>query len=127
MVCFLFTGTQVKSARAKLLQLSTYLSNQFMMTSDARSRVVEDTKLSLSELENQNLIIIGNNEENKWTETFLGRIPIKLLVNGELFAEEEGISHLLGLLLYIFTKNLSLVSVLIKCFILGGILAILSL
>ncbi|PIK53553.1 hypothetical protein BSL78_09574 [Apostichopus japonicus] len=76
------TGTQVKSARAKLLQLSTYLSNQFMMTSDARSRVVEDIKLSLSELENQNLIIIGNKEENKWTETFLGRIPIKPLLNG---------------------------------------------
>lgn len=83
----MLSGTQVKSRKEKLLQLSTYLSNQFVMTSDTLSRVVEDSKLLTEDLENQNLIIVGNNEENQWTETFLNRVPIKPLVNGKLFTE----------------------------------------
>lgn len=75
-------GTQKESTRARLLQLSTYLSNLFVLTSDTVARIVEDVSLNKEEVQGHNLILIGNEKENSWTKNFLKGIPVKVTTSG---------------------------------------------
>lgn len=62
---------------ARLQAMAVYIANLFLLTSDTTVEIIKDIDVDPTTVEDMNLIILGSEEENLVTISFLEDIPIK--------------------------------------------------
>ncbi|XP_062603242.1 uncharacterized protein LOC134265019 [Saccostrea cucullata] len=63
---------------ARLQSAAVYIANLFLLTSDTTVQIIKDIDVDPGTVEDSNLIILGSEEENLLTISFLDEIPIKV-------------------------------------------------
>lgn len=62
---------------ARLQAMAVYIANLFLLTSDTTVEIIKDIDVDPTTVEDMNLIVLGSEEENLVTISFLEDIPIK--------------------------------------------------
>ncbi|XP_061173973.1 uncharacterized protein LOC133183060 [Saccostrea echinata] len=63
---------------ARLQSAAVYIANLFLLTSDTTVQIIKDIDVDPETVEDSNLIILGSEEENLLSISFLDEIPIKV-------------------------------------------------